>query len=65
MFDLGAIPPFGGPYGDRAIVDPELLERKAIVFEAGSQHQSVRMRPGDVVALSGAEVRADLLLKAP
>ncbi len=56
MFELGAIPPFGGPYGDRTIVDPELLERDTIVFEAGSQHQSVRMRPADVVTLSGAEV---------
>jgi Ala-tRNA(Pro) deacylase len=56
MFELGAIPPFGGPHGDRTIVDPELLEREAIVFEAGSQHESVRMRPADVVTLSRAEL---------
>lgn len=55
-FELGAVPPFGGPAGDRVIVDGKLAELDAIVVEAGSHDQSVKLRTKDLLALSGAKV---------
>jgi Ala-tRNA(Pro) deacylase len=56
MFELGAVPPFGGPGGDRVLVDSSLLDREWLVFEAGSQRQSVRMRASDLRTLCAAEI---------
>lgn len=56
MFELGAVPPFGGPAGDRVLVDSRVAERESIVFEAGSHGESLRMKTADVLRLSGAEV---------
>ena len=56
LFELGSVPPFGGPGGDRTIVDPHVLAQGSIVFEAGSQRESVRMHATDLVELSGAWV---------
>jgi Ala-tRNA(Pro) deacylase len=56
LFELGAVSPFGGPDGDRTIVDPHVLAQGSIVFEAGSQRESVRMRAVDLVELSEAWV---------
>jgi Ala-tRNA(Pro) deacylase len=56
MFELGAVPPFGGPGGDRTIVDRRLAERETIVIEAGSHSESVRMKTQDLLALIGAEI---------
>lgn len=56
MFELGAVPPFGGPVGDRTIVDRRLAERDSIVLEAGSHTESVRLRGEDLVALTKAGV---------
>jgi Ala-tRNA(Pro) deacylase len=55
-FELGAVPPFGGPAGDRVIVDLGLARLDRVVLEAGSHDQSVKMRTADLLALSGAEV---------
>jgi Ala-tRNA(Pro) deacylase len=55
-FELGAVPPFGGPAGDRVVVDRRLAELDAVVLEAGSHDQSVRLRTSDLLAHSGAEV---------
>lgn len=55
-FELGAVPPFGGPAGDRVILDRRLAELDAVVLEAGSHDQSVRLRTSDLLARSGAEV---------
>lgn len=55
-FELGAVPPFGGPSGDRVIVDLGLARLDRVVLEAGSHDQSVKMRTADLLALSGAEV---------
>jgi Ala-tRNA(Pro) deacylase len=55
-FELGAVPPFAGPSGDKVIVDRVLAEQDEIVLEAGSHDQSVKMRTSDLLALSGAEV---------
>lgn len=57
LFELGSVPPFGGPGGDRTIVDPLVLDQGSVVFEAGSQRESVRMRGVDLVELSKARVR--------
>jgi Ala-tRNA(Pro) deacylase len=56
MFELGAVPPFGGPAGDRVLVDPRVAERESIVFEAGSHGESLRMKAADLLRFSGAEI---------
>ena len=58
-FELGAVPPLGGPAGDRVLVDLGLRQRERIVFDAGSHEQSVRVRSDDLVRIAGAQV-ADL-----
>ena len=55
-FELGAVPPFGGPSGDRVILDLGLAKLEEVVLEAGSHDQSVKMRTSDLLTLSGAEV---------
>ena len=55
-FELGAVPPFGGPSGDRVILDLGLAKLEEVVLEAGSHNQSVKMRTSDLLTLSGAEV---------
>jgi Ala-tRNA(Pro) deacylase len=42
-FELGAVPPFGGPDGDRVVIDRSLLEFDYVVLEAGSHDASVRL----------------------
>src|SRR5881296_3908984 len=39
-FELGAVPPFGGPDGDRVVVDKRLAFHETVVFEAGSHTDS-------------------------
>ena len=55
-FELGAVPPFGGPSGDRVILDLGLAKLDEVVLEAGSHDQSVKMHTSDLLTLSGAEV---------
>src|SRR5262245_4938518 len=55
MFELGAVPPFGGPADDRTIVDRRLAARESVVIEAGSHSESVRMRARDLVSFTQAE----------
>ncbi len=59
MFELGAVPPFGGPAGDQVIVDRRLAERESVVLEAGSHSESVQMRTADLLTVTGATL-ADL-----
>lgn len=61
-FELGAVPPFGGPAGDRVVVDAGLVEPDYVVVEAGVHDVSIRLRPTDLVELTGAvvaEIAAD------
>lgn len=58
-FELGAVPPFAGPAGDRVVVDRRLAEQDEVVLEAGTHSHSVKLRADDLVRLSGAEL-ADL-----
>jgi Ala-tRNA(Pro) deacylase len=56
MFELGAVPPFGGPAGDRAILDRRLVEKGTVVIEAGTHSESLRVTAQDLVTVTGAEV---------
>lgn len=59
-FELGAVPPLGGPY-DRVLVDARLFDCETIVLEAGTHNESVRLRPSELLSVSDAEV-ADLVI---
>lgn len=54
-FELGAVPPFGGPR-DPVVVDGRVSAREWVVVEAGSHEDSIRMRAADLVALTNATV---------
>ena len=56
MFEIGAVPPFGGPTGDRGIIDRRLADRDALVFAAGTHDESVRLRTRDVIRLAEAVI---------
>jgi Ala-tRNA(Pro) deacylase len=62
-FELGAVPPFGGPK-DQVIVDSRLAERDSVVLEAGTHEQSVRLKAADLVRLTEARV-ADISRTGP
>jgi Ala-tRNA(Pro) deacylase len=62
-FELGAVPPFGGPE-DQVIVDERLAERDSVVVEAGSHQRSVRLKAADLVRLTRAQV-ADICREEP
>lgn len=56
MFEVGAVPPFGGPTGDRVLVDTRIAARETVAFEAGSHDESLRMKTADLLRLSAAEI---------
>jgi prolyl-tRNA editing enzyme YbaK/EbsC (Cys-tRNA(Pro) deacylase) len=56
MFELGAVPPFGGPAGDVAIVDHRLAMLDMIIVEAGSHDESLRLATPDLVRIAGAQI---------
>jgi Ala-tRNA(Pro) deacylase len=43
-YQLGALPPLGALLGSEVFIDPEVLEHDVVVFAAGTQTESVRMR---------------------
>jgi prolyl-tRNA editing enzyme YbaK/EbsC (Cys-tRNA(Pro) deacylase) len=55
QFELGAVPPFGGP-SDRVVIDATLVDAGYIVIEAGAHDASLRLRPRDLVELTRAQV---------
>ena len=55
-FELGAVPPLGGPAGDRVVVDARLAEEDEVVLEAGTHAESIKLHMRDLLAVSGAEV---------
>ena len=57
MYELGAVPPFGIPAGDRVLLDRSLAQHDSVVFEAGSHNESVRLKTVDLIRLSGAEIK--------
>jgi Ala-tRNA(Pro) deacylase len=56
QFELGAVPPFGGPAGDRVVVDYRLEACDHVVFDGGAHDTSLRMRTTDLIELSQAVV---------
>jgi len=59
-FELGAVPPFGGPDGDRVVVDLRVAGLESVIVEAGSHSDSLRLAAADLVRITGAEV-ADVI----
>lgn len=55
-FALGAVPPLGGGRRDRVVVDVRLAERDAVVVEAGSHEESVRLATAELLRVARAEV---------
>lgn len=53
-FELGAVPPLGGPAGDRVIADRRIAELNRVIVEAGTHDQSIKIRAADLFALTGA-----------
>jgi Ala-tRNA(Pro) deacylase len=49
-YQLGALPPLGALLGSQVFLDPEVLEHDLVVFAAGSQTESVRMRTRELFA---------------
>lgn len=56
QFELGAVPPVGGPEHDRVLMDEGLRECEWVVFEAGTHEHSVRIKTADLVAVAGAQI---------
>jgi Ala-tRNA(Pro) deacylase len=54
MFELGAVPPVGGPPGDRVVLDRQLARRASVVLEAGCHDTSLRVMTSDLVRLADA-----------
>ena len=55
-FDLGAVPPLGGPAGDTVVLDLSLTRHVRLVFEAGTHDESVRLKTDDLVNLADATI---------
>jgi Ala-tRNA(Pro) deacylase len=51
MFELGAVPPFGGPK-DTVVVDASLPANGAVVVEAGTHEQSLKLATKELISLS-------------
>ncbi len=54
-FEVGAVPPVGGP-NDAVIVDRRIAERDSIVVEAGDHDSSVRIPTAELIRLASARV---------
>jgi Ala-tRNA(Pro) deacylase len=49
-YQLGALPPLGALVGSEVFIDPEVLGHDLVVFAAGAQTESVRMRTQELFA---------------
>jgi Ala-tRNA(Pro) deacylase len=54
QFELGAVPPFGGPAGDLVVVDRSLVDNDHVVFDGGVHDTSLRMRTADLIVMAHA-----------
>jgi len=54
QFELGAVPPFGGPAGDRVVVDRRLADCEHVVLDAGVHNASLRLRTRDLIDVADA-----------
>jgi Ala-tRNA(Pro) deacylase len=62
-YQLGALPPLGGLVGASVYVDPEVLGHDTVVFAAGTQTESVKMRTQELFGTG--ELRTVTLVKRP
>jgi Ala-tRNA(Pro) deacylase len=60
-YQLGALPPLGALLGSEVFIAPEVLEHDIVVFAAGSQTESVRMRTEEL--FGGEQARTVPLVK--
>ena len=58
----GTMPPFGNLYGVATYVDESLTDNDAIVFEAGTHSDAVKMRYGDFARVASPRI-ADFAVK--
>ena len=56
QFELGAVPPIGGPGHDTVLMDEGLRESEWVVFEAGTHEHSVRVKTADLVSVARAQI---------
>jgi Ala-tRNA(Pro) deacylase len=49
-YQLGALPPLGALLDSQLFIDPEVLEHDIVVFAAGTQTESVRIRTRELFA---------------
>jgi Ala-tRNA(Pro) deacylase len=47
-YELGALPPLGSLLGVRLLVDPEVLGHETVLFAAGTETESIRVRAGEL-----------------
>ena len=55
MFEMGAVPPLGGP-SDSVLVDRHTAERESVIVEAGTHRESLLIKTTDLVTLTDARV---------
>ena len=56
QFELGAVPPFGGPAGDRVVIDRTLVDTDYVSVEAGVHNTSLRLRTEDLLTITSSLV---------
>jgi Ala-tRNA(Pro) deacylase len=60
-YQLGALPPLGALLGSQVFLDPEVLGHDLVVFAAGTQTESVRIRTREL--LGGEQITTVPLIK--
>jgi Ala-tRNA(Pro) deacylase len=60
-YQLGALPPLGALLGSQLFIDPEVLNHDLVVFAAGTQTESVRMRTREL--FGGEQITTVPLIK--
>ena len=62
-YQLGALPPLGALLDSQLFLDPEVLEHDMVVFAAGTQTESVKLRTEELVG--GEQARTVPLVRRP
>jgi Ala-tRNA(Pro) deacylase len=52
-YELGALPPLGALVGTKMYIDPEVLGHDTVVFAAGTQTESVKVRTRELFGTGG------------
>ena len=54
------MPPFGGPEGERVVIDRRVAVLESVIVEAGSHSDSLRLATADLARITNATV-ADVI----